>query len=392
MSDNVIIFGAGASFDAGIPLLSGFVERMWEIAIRGKWNGTRLSDNDQNIFRKAMDVKDELDSYHGRSSFDDRNIEDILSILSFNILGDKKSDKDKLGVIIKAITRTIELSCNVKHDGNLKIPHIQDDGPDIYRTFWFNYFELAKKSLNPPTIITFNYDLVLERALFQLLINRTYTGKNNFPFEGIRIRFYYDHIQEALLSVERAYYWTDTDRGQSLEFPGTTLTSNFCNNPLKIEILKLHGSLNFPRKKPKEDHWPITIPVDDPYILPPISNKLSTNVSREMWGVALNRLRKAKNVIIVGYSLPKTDIYMQYFIKTALGPNRDLNKIYVFDPVLYKDGPLSNDMKNRYACCFSPQLQSRIVYKPNNDLGSSAAYSPGTFEFFVRNMDKGIFF
>ena len=37
-SDSVIVFGAGASFDAGIPLMSGFVERMWELAIRGSYN------------------------------------------------------------------------------------------------------------------------------------------------------------------------------------------------------------------------------------------------------------------------------------------------------------------------------------------------------------------
>ena len=56
MSDNVIILGAGFSYDAGIPLLSGFIERMWECAIRGKCNGEPLNDEDAEIFKKAIEV------------------------------------------------------------------------------------------------------------------------------------------------------------------------------------------------------------------------------------------------------------------------------------------------------------------------------------------------
>lgn len=89
MTDNVIILGAGASVDAGIPLLANFVEKMWEFAITGKHNGKNLSEEDQRIFNEAMKIKNELDGYHGRASFDDRNMEDILSILSFNLIGGK---------------------------------------------------------------------------------------------------------------------------------------------------------------------------------------------------------------------------------------------------------------------------------------------------------------
>lgn len=88
ISNNVIILGAGFSHDAGIPLLGGFVERMWEFAARKTHNGNPLDAADLEIFEDAIQVKNELDSYHGRAVFDDRNIEDILSILSFNVLGE----------------------------------------------------------------------------------------------------------------------------------------------------------------------------------------------------------------------------------------------------------------------------------------------------------------
>jgi len=96
-----------------------------------------------------------------------------------------------------------------------------------------------------------------------------------------------------------------------------------------------------------------------------------------VWKKALDILRQAKNIIIVGYSLPKTDIYMQYFLKSAVGPNSDLQKIIVFNPTLFEkyEGPLQlttfdgastvgREMKNRYLECFSQQFSDRIVFQP----------------------------
>ena len=117
MTDNVIILGAGFSHSAGIPLLGGFVERMWEFAVRKSHGGQDLSPQDLEIFEDAIKVKNELDGYHGRAVFDDRNIEDILSILSFNVLGGARGDKDKLNRMNRAIAKTIELCCTITHTG-----------------------------------------------------------------------------------------------------------------------------------------------------------------------------------------------------------------------------------------------------------------------------------
>ena len=93
MSDNVIIFGAGSSFDAGVPLSLGFVDKIMEFAYKGKSDGVNLSNRDKEIFDKAMHVMSDIYYYHGNANFDARNIEDILSILSFNIIG--KTQKRK---------------------------------------------------------------------------------------------------------------------------------------------------------------------------------------------------------------------------------------------------------------------------------------------------------
>ena len=68
--DTVLILGAGFSFDAGIPLMSGFVDQMWEFAIRQKGtDGKTLSPDDVKIFNDAANIRLELNEFHGRASF-----------------------------------------------------------------------------------------------------------------------------------------------------------------------------------------------------------------------------------------------------------------------------------------------------------------------------------
>lgn len=366
MNDNVLILGAGFSYDAGIPLLGSFIERMWEYSIRKSANGQTLTSEQVNILNEALDVRTELDGYHGRVVFDDRNIEDIMSMLAFNILGGGRSDTNKFKAFTQAISETIELSCNVKHpgypkDGNFKA---YTDGSEVYRQFWMALIRWYAKSGSMPTIITFNYDLVVERALFQVLINKFY-GRfdNRVPFDGFSLSYFYKYFLPEYYKVEYAMYG-----GLSEQRPGTTLLRTDANptgNVANIEILKLHGSLNFPLSSSSEEEKPnLTARIKNPYILPPVSNKQSNGHGNESWKIALNRLREAKNVVFVGYSLPKTDMYMQFFLKAALGPNQNLNKISVFDPVLWHDSDSSKSMINRFESCFSEQIRPRINFKP----------------------------
>jgi hypothetical protein len=366
---------------------------MWELATRGTHNGEALTNDDKKIFNEAMMVRNELDGYHGRASFDDRNIEDILSILSFNLIGGGESDRQKLNWMTKAIARTIELTCEIKHDGQLD--NIQESGSDIYRKFWENLFDRFKDSASSfPAIISFNYDLVLERALFQILIGSTYRQKNpyygsspnEFPFDGITPKYYHKYLNDISYSVKyvRRGDNGELDNESTLWHSGTTLEKyNFSElkHPLDIEILKLHGSLNFPSsEKPNETNPLPTIPTKEPYIIPPIINK-SISTEQTMWRIGLRRLREAKNIIIVGYSLPQTDIYMQYFIKAGIGPNTNLNRIIVFNPALSKESEENERMRERFGICFSPQIRNRIIF---ND---------GGFESFVYYINsKDLFF
>ena len=386
--DTVVILGAGYSYDAGIPLLSGFVDQMWEFAVRGKANGKRLSHEDAKIFNEAIKVREDLNDYHGRAAFDDRNIEDILSILSFGTFAPRRGRTNRVAAINRAIARTIELTCSVKHPGLLNPRHAEiiEEGPQMYRDFWHAIFALEAKGIRPPSIITFNYDLVLERSLLQTLVGTHYDpyGKR-FPYSHVRVDHRYGLVSPPVFLMKSVPFHSDS--GHTPGYMAETQTEFPPSGLLNVEILKLHGSLNFPATRaavPAAGASNIAAAVEDPLILPPIFNKQSTDAQRGIWTTAMERLRSAKNVVIVGYSLPRTDIYMQYFLKAALGPNVDLNRIFVFDPAIARKSPAGDAMIDRYQECFSTQLRNRMCFYPE-DLGAhtTSPQRTGTAEHFV---------
>jgi len=383
--DNVIILGAGASFDAGIPLIDGFVEKIRYFAWKGESKSGQLIDEDKGIFHKAIEIMNELDSYHGRAAFDDRNLEDLLSILAFNELGGGHEEKLKLEQMIEAVTRTIELTCDVQHNGDLSL--IQHSGNEVYRDFWRGLFTNYNKTGQIPTLVTLNYDLVVERALLQTLITDEYMDLN---FDGIILDYYYSGISFSYkfkeIKIRKRNYYDEIKY-----FPGRIVEP--CNitdlqKPLHIDLLKLHGSVNFPKVSNTKNSpvIPIHSPIEKPFIIPPISNKSISNKSEKIWRIALDRIQKCKNLYIVGYSLPKTDIYFQFFLKTALGPNRDFNKIFIYNPALFQING-ETEIKKRYEDCFPEQLRRYIEFFPK-----SSTATPGSFKNFVQNLTTDGFF
>jgi hypothetical protein len=362
--NNVILFGAGASADAGIPMLESFIDKMWEYAMRGKVGDKPISKADREILTEANKIRIDLERYNSRAFFDNRNLEDILSLLSFESLAEGNTAKYE--TMVKAVARTIELSCIHQHN---EVPPEKLSQGNYYESFW-------SALLNPelrfarPALITFNYDLVLERTLWDYFHFAKGTRPES-PIKTVGIQYHYGICDFAIRGEPHNYNFgnqinADFRSGEKATFDWKISAD------VTIPYLKLHGSLNWdqdhpnqPASKEGERIMPNGYPtsaVEKPLILPPVFNKMNSSKINAVWNAALEVLRNAKNIIIVGYSLPKTDIYMQYFLKSAIGPNSGLQKIIVFDPVLFKENEKNSEMRQRYKECFSPQFSSRIIF------------------------------
>ena len=60
---------------------------MWEYAFRGKVGDRVIAQPDRDILIEANKIREDLERYNSRASFDIRNLEDILSLLSFDGAG-----------------------------------------------------------------------------------------------------------------------------------------------------------------------------------------------------------------------------------------------------------------------------------------------------------------
>ena len=355
---------------------------MWRLAKLGHHQGTPLCKSDRQLLTDALKVREELDGFHGRVALNVWNIEDILSILSFNALAGGSEERQKLGLVARAIAKTIELTCAVQHSGELNVEAREHNvATKLYDAFWHNLIAWVNdKERDPPVIITFNYDLVLERSLLRTVIGRHYYGGRNqhLPKEGMILDYHTSVFARIKLGYKEAHFpkMNDSQFGSMQHVGGWILEELPSNHPegnlLPVNLIKLHGSSNFARKRPSADSSRqmagkrLATAVDDPLILPPVFNKATETVGTDAWAFAVKALRQCKNLIICGYSLPQTDIYMQYFLKAALGPNQDLNKVFVFDPVLFRSDQKQKgeELRQRYNSNFSVPLQSRITFQP----------------------------
>lgn len=381
MSDNVIILGAGASHDAGIPLLGNFIDKMISISATGRGPRGVLKAEEQSILKEALEIRNKIESYHARVAIDQFNLEQILSVLVFESqIGDRKGKKD-LEIFTKAIATIIELTCNVMHDGGFD--KIQENSTPVYCNFWKNLMlHRSSRMEKMPTILSFNYDLVLERALAQAIVgHKDFDFWRKTRFDGFQLDFQSETCDSPvfLLNQERWSHYREEKLGFTLE-QDKNVGAAESKNIAKIKLLKLHGSLNFPHRK-NEEEWSMVTAVENAKIIPPVFNKADSTFASPIWRSALNELRNCKNLIVCGYSLPTSDTYMQYFLKAALGPNLHLNKICVFDPELYKSEPKGEALKKRYMECFSPQFQQRIDFQPSGKV--SPGTNLGTFEHMV---------
>lgn len=395
LSNNVILLGAGFSFDAHIPLLGNFIQTIWEMVYRKKnLNGDALSFEDLEILDKALKIRLEMDGYHGRVSFNDRNIEDLLSMLYFTEAG-KKGFRPKLNNFNNAIARTIEITCNVENQSiatdqrNLRDRNFNS----IYGIFWESLLRRYVKTKDFPTIISLNYDLVLERSLAKLFINTRFNGRNRLPIKSVCMDYCIDYIPKCCYHLDYCTYENGWEREQGTNmFPNPDESAFPCE--LNVKYLKLHGSVNFPSKNSKNTFKPSLLcsTTQDPYIIPPVTNKSTSGQISSVWEAAMNELRDAKNIVIVGYSFPKTDVYLQSFLKASLGPNHDLNRITVFDPALNSDSETAKAMMRRFQDCFSAQFQENIRFNP---IKETAHQQTGTTQSFINCLSSnpsGIFF
>jgi hypothetical protein len=324
MADTVFILGAGASFEAGAPLMSTFLDRAEDLRRTGE------VDDFAPDFDKVFSLIDTLQAVYAKSELDLNNIEALFGILEMASTVNRLYgiSEDQIGsyrdALIMVIVKTLERSIKYHFGGG---DFSKPQPTDSYRRFVGLIQFLEEVFHEESSIITFNYDTGVDHALYSAGINVQYCTNAN-PGDGIR-----------LLKLHGSTNWGSCSRCHGIityDLPKffTNHNSNVGNDGAYGRHLEVSTHLSdiYHCEKPL-NHVPV--------IVPPTWNKNSYHGAlSNVWSAAARELSKARNIYVFGYSLPESDPFFRYlFALGTLGSSR-IRRFWVFDP--------NNDVELRY--------------------------------------------
>ena len=357
---NVYILGAGFSRPAGLPIIKDFLDYMRESV---NWLASSGRNKELAAVKKVFQLRLRAAGAAHRMRIDPENIEELFSLASahedrtnrFDGFPEANQDYVSLAIaatldyagqkgripqymmLIKNSSEFQELlstpklnwifynesSSQSKPGQHFYLP-VYDFYAGLFSGNWCRQVEEIRN-----TVITFNYDTLLENSLSRLDIPFTYS----LPMAG-----------------------------DSIKTEG------------RLPVLKLHGSVNWvfqdcAGEGPNEDiltmvpydsYEDIIKNEDEPFLLPPTWRKVFSGTLAGIWNQSVKAIAEATRIIVVGFSLPPTDIHFRYLLAAGLQENISLRDFIVVN--LAKPGQ-EGAIKQNFEQIFQPHFSNRIKWE-----------------------------
>jgi len=321
---NVVFFlGAGFSAPFGQPVMNSFLEV-------ARYSN-RISPKEKEFLDALVLEARRANAMLESSS---TNLEDILSFaVMADRLGLMEDDEEPRGPRLKRILQRI----------------YSDVNPNEY----FERYDWAKdffrlESFDGVSIITTNYDLNIESALYWMRLAYSYNTVAQLPFEYQEYIDYqyvgslYQEDGVPLFKLHGSINWFEVD-------------NNGERFRVDHKILKTVRGIRLPYPlfhSYEYEGVPVIIPPT--FLKPDIGGQML-----KVWEGAAHALSSAEMIVFVGYSFPPTDVEMRYFLARSLAGNARLRKILVYD--LYAQDivdRLKTDKYSRFGSHFLSFLES----------------------------------
>lgn len=338
---NVYVLGAGYSADAGLPVMANFLQQMKATLPKlDKLNHSREIDS----IKKVVDYHASAQSASHHTDLDLDNIEVLFSLVSMQ---QGKPAEDHMRLAMAATLDFCDNSANTKRTVAVRKNAFADATPPLG---WVKQARIFNDVCDGWDVPEYHARAGLMcGALCQPNPGR----KNSF------ITFNYDSlVEEALRSMGVPY----NVFGKGL-IANPVHSGALARNAGQVDIYKMHGSVT----------WAVPAPVDEPLIQREFLNYKALNEARlppiiqpptwrkdfgdlftSIWESAKRALKTATRLIVVGFSMPETDLYARYLIAAGLAGNSSLNEIvFVTRKTDFKE------FEERVFKCFRRQLQQR---------------------------------
>lgn len=327
---NVFILGAGFSADAGAPLIHGFLDRAREFFDDPE---TRLDEQERKQFAEVFRFKREVARAREKFRIDLDNIEQLFGLVEMSHrLGSVSSETRDATVYLIAKTLQLALTNNpfrpqvqmslktgYAAQANSFINHVRrsPSGGDNFETDIYTHFALLlagkydnqkKIAVRSSTVITFNYDLVLDDALTQIGVKPGY----------------------ELVDAQYDEAGSSSDVVPVLKLHGSTNWA-ICGGCSQIHVLgeKATTAPDVFRSKPC---WKCKKTGLRLLLVPPSWDKSEySRIMQPVWKKAVEALQNANRICVIGYSMPEADAFFKFLLTLGLAENDQLSKFVVVD-------------------------------------------------------------
>jgi hypothetical protein len=299
MSSYVFILGAGASAHVGAPLMNNFLDTARGIYERAQ----SLSQESRSSFRRVFAAMSRLQVVHSKADLDLVNLESVFGAFEIKI--------------------TLEQTMMVDTHSPV-LP--------------YGYGRLAgllasrKESQMQDSVITFNYDTALDYCLVEKFPRVDYglgEGENEggFPLLKLHGSLNWASCKVCKRTVSRPVELKERGVGHN------TTRRFFLADPDPGECCNQRRLY--------------------PAIVPPSWDKAEYRASvGSVWKRAASVLAAARNVVIIGYSLPESDSFFRYlFALGTVGPEL-LERLWLINP--------SEEVCDRFERLVGPGAQRRF--------------------------------
>jgi len=298
--ENVVYFlGAGFSAPLGIPVMRNFYEKSKDMYF-----------NDKEKYKHFLHVINTFNEYNLIKSFYDSNLFNIEELLSILEMGERFKRGTLKQIFLQYISDVINFYTHPLEYEYKSLPNVESSLTQGGK--WYGHLKFVSSLLN----LEFNLEPINHPKWGALKVPRFYESTDsNYKYNIISLN--YDLVIEKCVEFLNNFS-TDKKLGIS------RLPSDSKENPRDIYLAKLHGSIN------------------DKSIVPPTWNKSLRSEIRSYWKLASQLLKEANHIRFIGYSLPDSDAYVRYLLKSSITPQQHLKSI---DAICYDpDG----SVKKRY--------------------------------------------
>ena len=346
MSETIFILGAGASQHTGAPMMMNFLDVAHDLRRKRIIADGPVGD----AFDVVIRGRAALNSVYAKASIDSDNLESVFGAFEMaELFGQfptfQTADLGKLSAAMRTvIVETLEQTITYPVAAGERRPR----PTQLYGSFAELITDMSDRGQSV-SVLTFNYDIALDVALWTTGRLIDYCLIADDPYPGHRERL-------DVMKLHGSVNWTVCPKCGVQAFP----IDAFVRDHFRSGDARAH--LAFREPLDMFHSCEAFVRGNGAVIVPPTWNKFRGHQQIvNVWQRAAKHLQEARNILVIGYSLPPSDQFFRYLYGLGTVSDARIQRFWVFD-IEPRDKP--NGVEFRFRELLGAVVRPRFRYDP----------------------------